>query len=380
MEGAAATAGEFERALAVLRICVPVFAVIGIGKLLDRWGWMTAEHRRFLNHLIYYLSLPALLFVQIAREDPDAFADLSLLVGSLAPITVVALLFMALAKLLGYRGAFAAAFVFGSFWANVTYLGFPLARNAFGGGTEIPAQAAIYNALAMPYFVILGFLMIGLYGTDAAPEMDLPQDAPQDEPGDTPGDAPGAVGDGLRRPAPGHGEGKPSLGFGAKVFRAIVNPVVGSALLGIVAALVLAQLRGEDGGWRIPMVAVAGMRMVEGTLKLVGAMGLPLALIAIGGGLRFKSFQGRSAALALVIAGKLVLVPLLSYLLYALCYANPDPTTRGVVVLLGATPNAVASYVIACEIGVDEGFVSSMLVVSTLLSVLTIPLWLYLVL
>ena len=52
----------------------------------------------------------------------------------------------------------------------------------------------------------------------------------------------------------------------------------------------------------------------------------------------------------------------------------------GVVVILAATPNAVASYVVSCQMGVEEGFVSSALVVSTALSVVTLPIWLYIVL
>jgi predicted permease len=59
---------------------------------------------------------------------------------------------------------------------------------------------------------------------------------------------------------------------------------------------------------------------------------------------------------------------------------DAEVATRGICVLLTGTPNAVASYVISREIGVEEGFVAAMLVVSTALSVITIPVWLYILL
>ena len=36
-------------------------------------------------------------------------------------------------------------------------------------------------------------------------------------------------------------------------------------------------------------------------------------------------------------------------------------------------------YVISCQMGVERGFVSSMLVISTVLSVITIPIWIYVI-
>ena len=63
-------------------------------------------------------------------------------------------------------------------------------------------------------------------------------------------------------------------------------------------------------------------------------------------------------------------------------YLYPDASlqTLGIGVLLASMPDAVASYVIAKQAGVEEGFVSSMLVLSTGVSIITIPVWLYIIL
>jgi predicted permease len=47
---------------------------------------------------------------------------------------------------------------------------------------------------------------------------------------------------------------------------------------------------------------------------------------------------------------------------------------------MSSTPLAVASYVVGRNLGVDEGFLASLLVVSTAASVVAVPAWLYFVL
>ena len=74
-----------------------------------------------------------------------------------------------------------------------------------------------------------------------------------------------------------------------------------------------------------------------------------------------------------------ILFPLLVLVGIRLFLPDCDPVVTGVAVMLSGTPNAVASYVVSCQVGVEEGFVSSMLVVSTVLSIVTLPAWLYFV-
>ena len=56
----------------VVEICLPVFALIGVGVWLRRSGRMDDQHQRFLAWFINELSLPALIFVGVARRDRSA--------------------------------------------------------------------------------------------------------------------------------------------------------------------------------------------------------------------------------------------------------------------------------------------------------------------
>lgn len=320
----------------VLVICLPVFALIAMGKILERRGVLDEERRNFANWLTYNFALPALIFAGVAQQRFNALLNVPLLAGPLIAIVLLTLLFALLARLFKLRGALAAAFVFGTFWANVSYMGFPLAKNAFG--EEGMGYAAVYNAFIMPFFVVLAFLLIGFYGSAA------------------------------------------KGGFGDKIRRAFVNPIVLSALIGIVAALTAEPFRNQDGAFEAPVLVMTVVEMSGSFLKLVGSMGLPLALLAVGASMHVAEIRKRAGLLVLVLAGKLILLPLAALVALRVFFPDADPTAGAVAVMLSATPSAVASFVVSRQIGVEEGFVSSMLVISTGLSVITLPAWLYIVL
>lgn len=314
------------RFLTVLEICLPVFALMGLGRLLSRRGLMGRAEREFLNALIYYLALPALIFVNVADLPPSRFANPSLLFSSMGAVLLSALLFMALAAALRLRGTLAAAFVFGTFWANITYMGFPLAKNAFG--EEGLALAALLNAFTMPFFVVTAFALLALYVRDE------------------------------------------KMRLGSRLREALVNPIVLAALLGIVTAFLRPLLPDAP-----PLRA--GGRVFFSFLSLTGSMGLPLALIAIGGALQWENLKGRKNLLALTVSAKLVLMPLLCALLLQGFFPQVAGAERGVPVLLMAMPNAVGSFVISRQLQVEEDFVAAQVILSTILSVITIPVWLF---
>jgi len=327
---------DFLRALDVLVVCVPVFAVMGMGKVLELRGQLGVERRQFINWVVYTFALPALIFREVSQQRFDSFLDPALTLWPLGAVLILVVTTVLLAKLLRHRGAFAAAFIYCTFWANVTYMGFPLCQNAFGPAGL--AKAAIYNAVVMPFFILTGYTLIGLYG------------------------------------------GGQAMTWRSKLRLAALNPVVLAAVLGIVVALVGEQCRDTTGALVLPAGITALIALVGSFLGLIGSMGLPLALLAIGASIHWQQTKAHLGALAYTVAAKLVILPLLTYLGLRLFFPGADPVVAGVVVMLAATPNAVACYVISCQMGVEEGFVSSALVLSTAMSVITLPVWLYVVL
>jgi hypothetical protein len=318
------------RILDVLHICIPVFMLIGLGRVLTARGIMTASHRGFLNGLIYHLALPCLIFAALVRQPVAELLNGALIVSTVSATLLVTLLYAVCAALGRLRGGVAAAFVFGTFWANVSYIGFPLSMNAFGQQQGL-AMAAVVNAFAMPAFVIIGHILIGLYAR---------------------GDA---------------------RGLGAAVGKGIGNPIVLSAIAGLGCAWALSVAPVD----RAPAWLTMAGSTVMSFLELAGDMGLPVALLCVGSALKLSAVQSAKPALVLVVGGKLILTPLITLILLSVFFPHAAHAARGVAVLLMATPTAVASYVIATKHGVAQDFVAAMLVVSTLLSMITIPVWLF---
>ena len=110
--------------------------------------------------------------------------------------------------------------------------------------------------------------------------------------------------------------------------------------------------------------------MITNTLSLIGQMAIPLMLITLG------------VAVARLTPGRIGQAVLISVLKLAICvgvawgvgiWLDLGPIALAVLVLQVSTPVAVTSYLLATKYGADSDAVAGLVVVSTLLSVLAIP-------
>ena len=112
-------------------------------------------------------------------------------------------------------------------------------------------------------------------------------------------------------------------------------------------------------------------RVITRTLDLVGQMAIPLMLITLG------------VAVARLTPGRVGQAAGLSLVKLALCvglawavgrWFGLEPVAFGVLVLQIGTPVAVTSYLLAEKYGADAQSVAGLVVISTLMSVLALPL------
>jgi len=142
---------------------------------------------------------------------------------------------------------------------------------------------------------------------------------------------------------------------GGSPLKVLREPMVGATILGL---LFMSQ------GWQTPV-------WMTNTLKLLGQIAIPLMLITLGVAVARLHPRGLGRAVVL------------SVLKIALCIAIAwaagrwfalGPVPFAVLVLQLSTPVAVTSYLIAEKYGAEADHVAGLVVVSTLLSVVTIPL------
>ncbi len=142
---------------------------------------------------------------------------------------------------------------------------------------------------------------------------------------------------------------------GGSIKRVVQEPMVAATLLG---ALFLWQ------GWETPA-------FLTNALDLIGQMAIPMMLITLG--VAVARLNGRmmrqAAALSILKVILCVAAAAAAASLFTL-----DPVATAVLVVQVATPVAVTSYLLAEKYGADAQPVAGLVVASTLLSVVALPL------
>ena len=142
------------------------------------------------------------------------------------------------------------------------------------------------------------------------------------------------------------------------VKKIVTNPCMISVGLGLVAMIFQIQLPG----------------FINVSIKNVAAANTPIAMLLVGGILAdvpWKEMADKDTMYYTVI--RLVLLPALVYGLCALF--SLEGTVRGVAVVLAAMPAASVVPAVTSKYGADAAFATKCLVVSTLCSLVTLPVW-----
>ena len=146
---------------------------------------------------------------------------------------------------------------------------------------------------------------------------------------------------------------------GQSYLREIVrNPLILSTVAG---------LAGNAVGLQFP-------EAVATTLHRIGLAALPIGLMAVGAGLKLGGLREAPRLAAGLLAIKHALLPMVALALAALLSLHGDQ--RLLVVGFAALPTASSAYVLAARMGGHGPFVAGLVTVSTVIGMLSVPLWL----
>lgn len=302
----------------ILLIVLPVFLVIWLGYGLKLVGIL---HERFvgdLNRLIYYSALPALLFYKIATASFQENFEPAALLGLAISIGAAFLFAHWYGGFRGYSPEARGAFTQASSRGNLAYVGLAVIFSAYG--EEGVIKAGIVLGFIVPAMSLLSIVALAL-------------------------------------PHWQKGQGG---GLLVKARQLFFNPL----FLGPVAGIVWSYLQ-------IPMP-----RILDKSLSIFTALSLPLALIAIGGAFSFARLRGSLESTLLATAIKVVLLPMVAAcVLYWLGVREEDLV---IGVILAGTPTATVCYILADQLRGDTVLSANVIMLSTLLSIFTYTLALYL--
>ena len=307
---------------AVLDLALPFFGIIGLGwfcgKLLD----IPEEGLRWMNFFAIYVALPALFFMLVSQTP---FAELSN-VGFIATTTLSTYIVYTLSFGVGLwatggdiRQAAIAALA--GAYSNFGYMGPALALGAFGPGAAAPT-ALIFMFDNILFFSLTPFLM-----------------------------------------AAGSAEAMHPLATAWIVVKRIAtSPFILATLFGVLSAYL--QLR--------PPVAVQKM------LGLLQGAAAPAALFVMGVTVALRPLRRVATELPALMALKLVVHPLLAWLLLSLT-GDYGAVWTFAAVLMAALPPALNVFVLATQNGVYVERASSAVLLGTVASVVTVTALLYVV-
>ncbi|MDR8523552.1 AEC family transporter [Shewanella fidelis] len=302
--------------MSTLSIIVPLLFMASLGYFVTAKGPFSKEHIGGISLFTFYLSIPAFLFCNMYKADLVKSFALESLLAFYLPVLAIFAIGSGLYYWLKDNGASARSPVFGlsCSYSNTILVGLPLIVGALG-------EAVMGNVFAIITFhsallFAMTFLLSARFGATAH---------------------------GLRSSLKG----------------IVVNPIVLSITFGLILNLFNVPLNDE----------------LFSALSLLSQPALACALFVLGANLSFYKItkDWHFALVATLI--KLILLPLCVYVAghYLL---DLDSTELAIVVLLSASPLGVNAYLIAMQVQALQPVVASTVVLSTLLSTLTMSIWL----
>ncbi len=119
---------------------------------------------------------------------------------------------------------------------------------------------------------------------------------------------------------------------------------------------------------------------VKGILSSVSAATVPLSMLLVGSSLGNVELKKalRDKSMLLLTAERFLLAPLVTFLLMKL--VCPDPMLRNIMVITAATPSAIIVTALSLQNGKDGEYPSEGILLTTLLSMITLPITVYLIL
>ena len=266
------------------------------------------------THMVFVALYPFIMFDNLYGKDIGAHLDAKLGLYALGFTFLQLMISWVFVCRIEKNDYDRGAMIQALYRSNFVLLGFPIAINLFGKGNITPV--AIIMMLVVPFYNASAVVVFEKFRGGKVDVKDL-------------------------------------------IKRILTNPII-------------------DGGIAAAIVIILGITLphpVEQTITSLSDCTSPIALILLGAGLNLKDFESDRRKIALCTFGKLVFFPVFG-ITGAVMLGFRDVELVSVT-LMSATPVALASFAMASSMGGNGRLAGEIVVSSTLLSCITIPVWLF---
>lgn len=305
----------------VFVLLLPVFVLIFLGMLAERFQLVPPFGSTTLNQFLVNVGLPSLIFLSIAECKPEDLDHEAFLAGFAVSLFVTFGLlipvFHHLRLKTGYKEDVMLSML--ASFPNVVLVGLPVLMALYPGSPVVVLASTLTNILEIPMVLITLFILVNS----------------------------GAKG---RHP------------IRTIALALVTNPVVLATVAGAVFYLTKST---------VPSV-------IESPCRALGNSVMPCALVSLGIVIsaRLRNHTGTGAfhpgRQIVILLGKQILQPVIAFA--ALTAFNTEPMWRSMGVLLAAMPVGTLAYAMSDSYKVAEDDASASVIMSTLLSLLLIPI------
>ncbi len=305
--------------LFAINAVLPLFLVVAVGYFIRAIRLVDDHFLEAANQFCFKVALPCLLFKNIyapgaALSEYDPWILALPVAGTLA----AALLAWLLSPWIVRERAQAGVVVQATFRSNFVLFGLPLVVNVFG--PEAATPTSIVMAVVVPLFNVLSVIALTALG---------PHDGAQTAQ-------------------------SRSAAVRGMLWSILKNPFIIAVLIAVFFTLI---------HLRLPEI-------VTRAVSDLGQIATPLMLVVLGGQFKFQKVTANRKPLVITTINKLVILPavmIAAAVLFGLRGAQLAP-----VFGVFATPTAIASMVMAHNMGGDSELAGQIILVTTLISVVTI--------
>lgn len=299
-----------------VNIVMPLFVILFLGYSLKKFSFFNEAFLSVANRLVFYVALPISLFRSISSSDISALMDVPLIIFSVGVTLASFLLIWGISLIFIKDKAVLGAFVQGAFRGNIAFVGLPLLVSLAGDAGM--ARIAIFITFVTPLYNIFSIILLSVTSNSSE-----------------------------------------KIKFKTLLFAIIKNPLVVSIFMGI--AFVLLDIN-------LPVA-------VETSVGLVSGMATPLALLCLGANMNFRGFDKNFSFAVVSSIIKVAVLPVVFAIIgFLFGFRGYD---LAALMVLGGTPTAISGHAMVIQMGGNEYVSGTIVVLSTLMSLVSITIFIY---
>jgi predicted permease len=292
----------------------PLFLVILAGIVVSRNKSVDSKWLEVLNNYALWIGFPALILVALSRIQWNFQLYENLIFWNSARLFTSILLVFPVSLLFKLENKMRRTLFLAVSFGNVAYLGIPVLRSAWGD--PILPEATMISSVYLFWLFTLGIFLVEYFGDE-------------------------------------------KISYRKLVLRLLTNPMLISVIIGIIVAV---------NHWQMPKIIMSGLDLAASSVTgiVLFSLGLFVGRQSIG---QIKDWVP-------VISFSLIILFVLPYIFWLVTGVFVPTFTSKTWILESAMPLGLTPYALSLKYNLNTEFASRVVVASTLMALVSLPVWL----